>query len=345
MGESKNTLGEILYKLRTEKNLTQEELSQITGIKRASIAQYEKGHRLEPSYEVLTTLANFFGVTIDYLLGKSPFKSLSETKYSITVAVMKMVLNDESFKNLGYDTLIWKSVMDITELLYSDKAVALVKSLYEKQTLTDVEYYQLSKFVTQTIKWPDDFNGPVTIIVQGEKISCPIDYWSIPKIRYFEHYFDEPGSEFNLTVREKSISYANYSKNRSIEFDSKYLLRIPLVGRIAAGDPILAIENPDDYIFVDIRINKINGNNFDEYFALEVIGKSMEPTIHDGEIVLVRKQPAIELGQIGVFRCNNDEATIKRFTQEGKKIYLIPDNKQFPVQEYADECVMHWSSA
>lgn len=121
-------------------------------------------------------------------------------------------------------------------------------------------------------------------------------------------------------------------------FESQYLRRIPLVGRIAAGDPILAIENPGEYIVIDTRINKVNGNSLDEYFALEVIGQSMEPTIHDGEIVLVKKTPVVEPGEIGVFRCNGEEATIKRFAREGGKVYLIPDNKQFPVQEYTKDC-------
>lgn len=79
--------------------------------------------------------------------------------------------------------------------------------------------------------------------------------------------------------------------------------------------------------------------DINEFYALEVVGQSMEPTIHDGEIVLIRKQPVLESGEVGVFRCNGDEATIKRFAQEGGKIYLVPDNKQFPVQEYTDECV------
>jgi repressor LexA len=65
----------------------------------------------------------------------------------------------------------------------------------------------------------------------------------------------------------------------------------------------------------------------------------MEPTIHDGEVVLVRKQPEIETGQIGVFRCNGDESTIKRFVREGGKYYLTPDNKQYPALEYTEDCV------
>jgi len=141
-----------------------------------------------------------------------------------------------------------------------------------------------------------------------------------------------PEETFNEFVKESLQSYL-------FELDTEYLCRIPLVGRIAAGDPILAIENTDEHIIIDTRINRINGNDINEYFALEVTGQSMEPTIHDGEVVLVRRQPEIEIGQIGVFLCDKEEATIKRFTREGGTIYLIPDNKQFPVKEYTEDCI------
>jgi repressor LexA len=79
--------------------------------------------------------------------------------------------------------------------------------------------------------------------------------------------------------------------SKLIEFDSDILRRIPLFGRTAAGSPMMAIENPGEYVVIDIRINKVNGNSIEEYFVLEVAGQSMEPTVHDGEIVLVKKQP------------------------------------------------------
>jgi len=147
-------------------------------------------------------------------------------------------------------------------------------------------------------------------------------------------FLAEDGLEY-LTKKEL---FSN-PKIKVILPDSDFLRRIPLVGKIAAGDPILAIETPGEYIIIDTRINKINGNDINEYFALEVTGQSMEPTIHDGEIVLVKRQPIIEPGEIGVFRCDRDEATIKRFTKEAGKFYLIPDNKQFPVKEFTKDCV------
>lgn len=318
--------------------MTQDELATAIGIARASIAQYEIGYRKQPSYEILNKIASYFGCSIDYLLGKSPFRSASEAKYSIVVAIMKKLLTDQDYQMLGYDDLIWKSAEDNAELIYGAKALQTIKELRKKPSLTDVEYYKLGNFTIGALSWPDDFNGPVNFTIYGEKVSCSIDYWDIPKIRFFEGYFNEPVFEFTLLSQEDTNQKAKQSSPTAIEFDSKYLQRIPLVGKIAAGNPILAIENPGEYVIIDTRINNVNGNKLSEYFALEVTGQSMEPTIHDGEIVLVKRQPVIEPGEIGVFRCNGDEATIKRFAREGSKIYLIPDNKQFPVQEYTDEC-------
>jgi len=331
-------LAKQLVVLRGEK--TQDEVAVALGISRASYAHYEQG-RHSPSYEVLTKMAAYFGVSIDYILGKSPFKSASEAKYSITVAVMKKLLIkdfEHSYEYYEYLTslnLIWDAAINTTYLLYEDKDVEFIEALRKKPELTDLEYYQLGKFVAQTITWTDDFTGPVKLKIQGQTISCDIDYWKIPKIRFFPGYFNEPLFDFVTTQKDVGSSR---TLSKAIEFDSEYLRRIPLVGRVAAGDPILAIENPNEYIIIDTRINKVNGNAISEYFALEVVGQSMEPTIFDGEVVLVKKQPIIEIGQIGVFRCNREDATIKRFRQEGNKVYLIPDNKQFPVQEYTTEC-------
>ncbi|MEN6391064.1 MAG: XRE family transcriptional regulator [Syntrophomonas sp.] len=331
------TLVERIQGLCGSVNTTLIGLEREIGLGRGTIRNWDKS---APSIDKIQKVADYFGVSTDYVLGKSPFKSASETKYSIVVAAMKMILTNESFKILGYDELLWNTATDIAELLYEDNAQQFVKTLRMRKEITDIEYYQLSKLATQTINWPDNFNGPTIISLQGEKIECQIDYWSIPKIHFFKYYFDEPGSEFNTVVKEPSMSYMEgCSASKPIELESEYLRRIPLVGRVAAGNPILAIENPGEYIVVDIRINNVNGNELSEYFALEITGQSMEPTIHDGEIVLVKRQPVIEPGEIGVFRCNHDEATIKRFAHEGGKVYLIPDNKQFPVQEYTQDCV------
>ena len=65
-------LSEKIKKLRKEKNITQEKLALIIGVERSSIGKYETGTM--PSMEILSIMADYFGVTIDYLLGKTENK-------------------------------------------------------------------------------------------------------------------------------------------------------------------------------------------------------------------------------------------------------------------------------
>lgn len=96
---------------------------------------------------------------------------------------------------------------------------------------------------------------------------------------------------------------------------------VPLVGRIAAGEPILAQENISDRITLDQGLLKGEGN-----FLLEVQGESMiEAHICPGDQILVRPQETAANGDI-VVAMIEDEATVKRFERKGDKLRLLPEN-------------------
>lgn len=100
--------------------------------------------------------------------------------------------------------------------------------------------------------------------------------------------------------------------------------RMPLVGRVAAGSPIDAIENVEKDLALDLSFVPKG-----ESFALRVNGDSMKNAgIFDGDIVLVKKQAVAQRGDIIVARINN-EATVKRYQPEGDKIRLLPENDDF----------------
>ncbi|MEA2614914.1 MAG: repressor LexA [Chloroflexota bacterium] len=102
---------------------------------------------------------------------------------------------------------------------------------------------------------------------------------------------------------------------------------VPLVGRVAAGGPILAEENIEDHIVLGPEIA-----GGDDAFALHVRGDSMiEAGIHDGDMVVVRPQRDANNGQIVVARIENEqtgehEVTVKRFFREAGRIRLQPEN-------------------
>jgi len=117
---------------------------------------------------------------------------------------------------------------------------------------------------------------------------------------------------------------------------SRRNVRVPLIGRIRAGVPILAVENYEQYIDFPV------GNRYygaDELFALRVVGDSMIGAgIFDKDIVVVRRSAAAENGTI-VVALIGDEATLKTFYREKGHIRLQPENPDMePI--ITDECVI-----
>lgn len=100
---------------------------------------------------------------------------------------------------------------------------------------------------------------------------------------------------------------------------------LPLVGRVAAGSPILAEENIEDYVEVSPLAGGDSGD-----FLLEVRGDSMKDAgILNGDMVVVRRQETAEDGEIVVAVVAESEATVKRYFRESDHIRLEPENKDF----------------
>lgn len=123
---------------------------------------------------------------------------------------------------------------------------------------------------------------------------------------------------------EQGIIRRAKGKNRAIELvNENYNSGIPVVGRVAAGKPILATENIEDYI-------ELPSNLFDtssqELFILNVKGDSMiKIGINNGDKLIVKKQNTAENGQIAVALID-DSATVKRFFKENGHFRLQPEN-------------------
>ena len=112
--------------------------------------------------------------------------------------------------------------------------------------------------------------------------------------------------------------YQNNSNETSYE--------IPLLGAIAAGNPIEAIENPDEYI--SVPSNFMSPNN--QYFGLKVKGLSMiDKGIFDGDVAVIKKTSSVLNGKIAAVLTNDNEITLKTININNNKIYLIPANKNF----------------
>ena len=124
-------------------------------------------------------------------------------------------------------------------------------------------------------------------------------------------------------LEEKDYIVRDAKNSRSIKLNSDYeASMVPLVGRITAGKPILAVEEIEDYIPYPSR-------NADGLFALKVVGLSMKDAgILDGDIIVADKTKACRNGDI-VVGMDGDEATVKRLVIRNGQIIFMPENPDF----------------
>lgn len=110
-------------------------------------------------------------------------------------------------------------------------------------------------------------------------------------------------------------------------------IKIPVLGKVAAGIPIEAIENYDSDEWEEIPINLAKCG---EYFALKIKGESMEPKFSNGDVVIVKKQDDIESGEIGVVIVNGCDATVKKIVKQANGIMLVASNNEVYPPKFFD---------
>ena len=133
----------------------------------------------------------------------------------------------------------------------------------------------------------------------------------------------------NLTkkgyINQAENKFRTIELNVPNEFDSREdgVVSIPLLGKVPAGNPIEAIENPNEYFSLPKELVPKNH----EVFALEVNGESMiNAGIFDGDIVIVKREKEANNGDIVVAMTEENEVTLKRFYKESNHIRLQPEN-------------------
>jgi repressor LexA len=116
-----------------------------------------------------------------------------------------------------------------------------------------------------------------------------------------------PGSSRGIRLLDEAVEYG-----------------LPVVGRVAAGEPILAEQNIEDYCQIEADTFHPRAD-----YLLRVKGDSMKDIgIHDGDLLAVHRTPHAENGQIVVARLD-DEVTVKRFRQRGSIVRLLPENQAY----------------
>ena len=130
----------------------------------------------------------------------------------------------------------------------------------------------------------------------------------------FDELFNQLDDNMKVSVSPEKVRMA------------KKAIRIPVLGNVAAGIPIEAIEDVIDYEEIS-----------EDFFALKIKGDSMEPRICNGDVVIVRKQNYAESGDLVIVLVNGDSATCKKLAKFPSGIRLIPFNQTYEPMFYSNE--------
>lgn len=121
----------------------------------------------------------------------------------------------------------------------------------------------------------------------------------------------------NIFNIEKSDLIEDKSEKESTSHHTKGI-RIPVLGRVAAGIPIEAITDVDDWEEIPESMAKTG-----EYFALRIKGESMSPKLQPGDIVIVKKQNDVDNGDTAIVLVNGNDATVKQIKKTEAGIMLV----------------------
>ena len=288
--------------------MTQQELAEKVGFKTASaVNKIELGLR-DINQGKIVAFANALGTTPGYLMGWEETKSIDSVAGRL-LAIMK-------YRKISLSKLsgmLSVSVSDLYDFIY--------KTSDNEFEYNDPRLYNIAQVLEVNV---DAFWGYNTFT--GDDFE-----------NYISFLFDKVDKNLPLTERESDIlkSYVNgtfddlelYQLNNIIPIPSTK--KVPLLGTIACGEPILATENIEMYIKVDESIPAD--------FALKCKGDSMiNARIFDGDIVYIRQQPDVEDGEIAAVLIG-DEATLKRVHKYPNKIVLSACNPMYDDYVYTNE--------
>lgn len=293
-----SNIKERIKELRKEKNLTQEELAKMLGLSaKSNIANYENGANA-PSDEVKLKMCEIFNCSMDYLMGKTEYKTTNEmieaylrTQYEIDVH--NAIINSEfHFLDSGLNgNQIVKTQKIIQDILLSN-------------TTNENKGDKLGDLV-------NSFSGKQKKVIK-EIIENVLDY-----IANQEKYRNVYNSMMN-------IKFNNAINTRN------QLFTIPVLGKITAGQPILAEEYLEGYLPVDPNIYGMTTP--DDYFYLKVSGESMNLKVHNGDYALIHKQDYADDGDIIVAIVNgDDEATLKKYKRINENTIALEPMSTLPM--------------
>lgn len=280
-----------IFQLIKENNMTAKEFAEKVGVSSGNITDWKTG-RAKPSVESLQKIAKYANVQLKWLTGDSNFKTIEEEFLNhITTQNKILILKtiDRYHSEYVIPCSLKEKDIDFLVDLFSDVNLKNVKEKKEqlKSYLDSFEPGQKKKI-----------KELLCIIVT--ELQHDLENKSI-----FLHY--------NTLLTENK----NQQSKNNIRFS-----KIPIVGKISAGQPILAQENIEGYLPVDPNVYGLSTS--ENLFYLRVSGESMNKKVKNGDYALIQKQDYAEDGDIIVAIINgDDEATLKRYKQLNEQFVLL----------------------
>lgn len=287
--------GDKLKALRMQKGLSQQELAKTFNVANSTVGMWEQGRRI-PDDKMLIKIAEYFNVSTDFLLGHIQIRFPKSCGSFTVVELIRSALNKKG----------------VDEYDFCLKLKIPIDSLHKWRTGESYSFFDL---LPQIAKY---LNVSVTDLL-GRETDFKGRPLSNPEV-YREYIENEKQLAKNAQDIMKGIGKDGLLSDA---IPVKQLHRIPIVGTVAAGAPILAEENIEGYDVADIA-------HPEQYFFLRVKGDSMiNAGIKPGDLVLVHRQDYAENGQIVVCIVNGYEATLKRFKLAKDRVVLMPENPEY----------------
>lgn len=278
---------------------------------RNDLSQYVSG-KVEPGQEKLTVLAKALNVSEAWLMGLdvSPTNDNERLSNIIDAQINAIGLSLDQVSNESGAPLMWLKEIDSfvpgeMEFMLDD---GKGHELDWNDTIGGYKSYELITKVAEVIGLP------------GSMLRSALARQEIPAYDGPTASSEEDFKCLNLrTFVQKSNSHTIESDPNYLGgYETKSLKRIPILGNISAGLPLYAEEQVEGYTYTNL-------NGGAEYFGLKVKGDSMNAArICDGDVIIVRKQPCVENGQIAVVMVDGENATVKKFFRDKDTVTLVP---------------------
>jgi len=182
---------------------------------------------------------------------------------------------------------------------------------------------KLTSKQTEVLNYLKDYVGEYSMPPTIEEIRLAMGVNSANGIRDHLRALERKGAIELISGISRGIRLTGELSSSHIP-PSHPTLCLPIIGRVAAGSPLLAEQNIEDHCQLDAALFKQNPN-----YLLRVVGTSMKDIgIYEGDLLAIHKTHEAREGQIVIARVD-DEVTVKRFHREGDIAYLQAENKDF----------------